>query len=49
MWAIAADGTLSLGGLCNRNLAAFANELPQLLQQVIGPAAKPGEQSDQQG
>ena len=49
MWAIAADGTLSLGGLCNRNLAAFANELPQLMQQVVGAAANPGEQSDQQG
>ena len=33
LWAIAADGTLSVGGLCNRNLAAFATELPQLVQQ----------------
>ena len=35
LWAIATDGTLSVGGLCNRNLAAFATELPQLLQQVV--------------
>ena len=35
LWAIAADGTLSVGGLCNRNLAAFATELPQLVQQGV--------------
>ena len=34
LWAIAADGTLSVGGLCNRNLAAFATELPELLERV---------------
>ena len=32
LWAIAADGQLHVGGLCNRNLAAFADELPLLLQ-----------------
>ena len=31
LWAIAADGQLHVGGLCNRNLAAFAQELPGLL------------------
>ena len=36
LWAIATDGTLSVGGLCNRNLAAFATELPELLAQVVG-------------
>ena len=36
LWAIAADGTLSVGGLCNRNLAAFATELPGLLELVVG-------------
>jgi len=35
LWAITADGTLSVGGLCNRNLAAFATELPQLVQQGV--------------
>ena len=40
IWAIAIDGNLNVGGLCNRNLAAFATELPQLMQQVV---------SDQQG
>ena len=35
LWAIAADETLSVGGLCNRNLAAFSTELPQLLKQVV--------------
>jgi len=35
LWAIAADGTLSVGGLCNRNLAAFATELPELLERVV--------------
>jgi cytochrome c biogenesis protein len=49
LWAIAADGTLSVGGLCNRNLAAFANELPQLVQQVVDPSADPGQRADQQG
>ena len=35
LWAIAAAGTLSVGGLCTRNLAAFAPELPQLVQQGV--------------
>jgi cytochrome c biogenesis protein len=49
LWAIATDGTLSVGGLCNRNLAAFANELPLLVQQVVAPLADPGQTADQQG
>jgi cytochrome c biogenesis protein len=34
LWAIAdpSQGLLHVGGLCNRNLPAFAAELPQLLQ-----------------
>ena len=35
LWAIAAEGNLSAGGLCNRNLAAFATELPELLERVV--------------
>ena len=31
LWAVASDGKLHVGGLCNRNLAAFAMELPKLL------------------
>jgi len=31
LWAIADDDQLHVGGLCNRNLAAFAQELPGLL------------------
>ena len=34
LWAIAADGQLHVGGLCNRNLAAFAQELPGLLAEA---------------
>ena len=42
LWAIASDGQLHVGGLCNRNLAAFAMELPLLLAQlrVNDPAAE---------
>ena len=42
LWAIAAYGSLSVGGLCNRNLAAFATELPRLLERVVdaGPPAQ---------
>jgi cytochrome c biogenesis protein len=32
VWAIAEGKQLHVGGLCNRNLSAFAVELPQLLQ-----------------
>ena len=39
LWAIAADGTVSVGGLCNRNLAAFATELPELLERVVGTSS----------
>lgn len=46
LWAIAeaasaagGGGQLHVGGLCNRNLTAFAGELPQLLAQLEGPAA----------
>ncbi|EDY37191.1 C-type cytochrome biogenesis protein [Cyanobium sp. PCC 7001] len=31
LWAIAEGGRLHVGGLCNRNLTAFAQELPNLL------------------
>jgi cytochrome c biogenesis protein len=41
LWAIAADGTLSVGGLCNRNLAAFSSELPQLLERVVSAGTTP--------
>ena len=34
LWAVADEGRLHVGGLCNRNLAAFAGELPQLLTHV---------------
>ena len=34
LWAVAEDGRLHLGGLCNRNLAAFAQELPLLLAEL---------------
>ena len=34
LWAIAKDGQLHVGGLCNRNLTAFAQELPALLAEV---------------
>jgi cytochrome c biogenesis protein len=36
LWAIAdvQEGRLHIAGLCNRNLTAFASELPALLQQV---------------
>tara|TARA_B100001063_G_scaffold72646_1_gene66873 strand:+ start:3386 stop:4651 length:1266 start_codon:yes stop_codon:yes gene_type:complete len=31
LWAVADQGKLHVGGLCNRNLTAFAMELPKLL------------------
>ena len=34
IWAIADDDKLHVGGLCNRNLSAFAAELPLILQDV---------------
>ena len=34
VWAIANDRQLHVGGLCNRNLSAFAVELPLILQEV---------------
>ncbi len=36
LWAVADEGRLHVGGLCNRNLAAFAGELPLLLAEVEG-------------
>ena len=36
LWAVAEQGRLHVGGLCNRNLAAFAGELPLLLADVEG-------------
>jgi len=41
LWAVAENGRLHLGGLCNRNLAAFARELPLLLAEL--------QAADQQG
>ena len=32
LWAISEAGTLHVGGLCNRNMAALAKELPLLLR-----------------
>ena len=32
LWAISEDDTLHVGGLCNRNMAALAKELPLLLR-----------------
>ena len=32
LWAIATKEQLHVGGICNRNLTAFAMELPTLLQ-----------------
>jgi cytochrome c biogenesis protein len=39
LWAISdpATGRLHVAGLCNRNLTAFANELPQLLLRLAAP------------
>ena len=34
LWAIASEGQLHVGGLCNRNLTAFSKELPSLLRQT---------------
>jgi cytochrome c biogenesis protein len=34
IWAVAEQGRLHVGGLCNRNLTAFATELPLLLQEL---------------
>jgi cytochrome c biogenesis protein len=46
IWAVADQGRLHVAGLCNRNLTAFAAELPLLLQDLenqrgsaAGPAA----------
>jgi cytochrome c biogenesis protein len=47
LWAVAEAGAgrLHVAGLCNRNLTAFANELPALLAAL----ERPGEGEDQQG
>jgi cytochrome c biogenesis protein len=34
IWAVAEAGRLHVAGLCNRNLTAFASELPQLLEDL---------------
>jgi cytochrome c biogenesis protein len=34
LWAVADQGRLHVAGLCNRNLTAFAAELPLLLQDL---------------
>ena len=36
LWAVAeaGEGRLHVGGLCNRNLVAFAQELPKLLAEL---------------
>jgi cytochrome c biogenesis protein len=36
IWAVAEQGRLHVGGLCNRNLTAFAAELPLLLKDLQG-------------
>jgi len=36
IWAVADAEKLHVGGLCNRNLTAFAGEIPKLLSQVDG-------------
>ena len=48
LWAIAAEGNLSAGGLCNRNLAACATELPELLERgvVTRNSTQNGSESD---
>ena len=33
LWAIATDDQLYVGGICNRNITAFAVELPGLLEE----------------
>ncbi|MFQ6540134.1 MULTISPECIES: cytochrome c biogenesis protein ResB [Aphanothece] len=35
LWAITEGGRLHVGGLCNRNLTAFATELPRLLDAAL--------------
>jgi cytochrome c biogenesis protein len=47
LWAVAEAGAgrLHVAGLCNRNLTAFANELPALLAAL----ERPGEGGSQQG
>ncbi|SBO44552.1 cytochrome c biogenesis protein ResB [Cyanobium sp. NIES-981] len=42
LWAIAESGRLHVGGLCNRNLAAFARELPELVGGLSTAEADPG-------
>ena len=59
IWAVADQGRLHVAGLCNRNLTAFAAELPLLLQDLksqrpsgaaAGPLAPPsGTAAAQQG
>ena len=34
LWAVVEAGQLHVGGLCNRNLTAFARELPELLAEL---------------
>ena len=48
LWAIAAEGQLHVGGLCNRNLAAFAAELPLLVApfKASNSAAEPGQKEE---
>ena len=35
LWAISESGRLHIAGLCNRNLVAFADELPKLGSSAI--------------
>jgi cytochrome c biogenesis protein len=59
IWAVAEQGRLHVAGLCNRNLTAFAAELPLLLQDLVSqrpsgpapgpPAAPSGTAGPQQG
>jgi cytochrome c biogenesis protein len=39
LWAIVDGDTLHIGGLCNRNLTAFADELPEIAKAAVGHGA----------
>ena len=55
LWAVADQGRLHVAGLCNRNLTAFAAELPLLLQDLasqrpsVSTAGSPAAPSDTAG
>ena len=39
LWAVSEPGRLHVAGLCNRNLTAFASELPVLIKQLQSDGA----------